>query len=59
MWVVYKDEISPFEELLGRCKSETIHQRQIKILTAELFKNINGLSNDIMAQLICKKNGVG
>ena len=59
MWVVYKDEISPFEELLGRCKSETIHQRQIKILTAELFKNINGLSNDIMAQLICKKNGAG
>ena len=56
---VYNDEISPFEELLGRDKSETIHRRNIKILAAELFKIKNGLSNDIMAQLICKRNSVG
>ena len=53
---VYNDEISPFEELLGRDKSETIHRRNIKILAAELFKIKNGLSNDIMTQLICKIN---
>ena len=56
---IYNDEISPFEELLGRDKSETIHRRNIKILAAELFKIKNGLSNDIMIQLICKRNIVG
>ena len=55
---VYNDEISPFEELLGRDKSETIHRRNIKILTAELFKIKKGHSNDIMTQLICKRNSV-
>ena len=56
---VYNDEISPFEELLGRDKSETIHRRNIKILATELFKIKNGLSNNIMTQLICKRNSVG
>ena len=52
---VYNGEISPFEELLRRDKSETTHRRNIKTLVAELFKIKNGLSNDIMAQLICKE----
>ena len=56
---VFNDEISPFEELLGRDKSEIIHRRNIKILAADLFKIKNGFSNDIMAQLICKRNSVG
>ena len=56
---VCKYKISPFEELLGRDKSETIHRRNIKILAAELFKLKNGLANDIMHQLICKRNSVG
>ena len=56
---VYNDEISPFEELLERYKSETIPRRNIKILAAELFKIKNGLSSDIMTQLICKRNRVG
>ena len=52
---VYNDEISPFEELLGRDKSETIHRRNIKVLAADLCKIKNGLSNDIKVQLICKE----
>ena len=56
---VYNHEVSPFEELLGGDKSETIHWRNIKILAAELFKVKSGLLNDIMAQLICKRNSVG
>ena len=56
---VYNDEISPFEELLGRDKTETIHRRNMKILTAELLKIKNGFSNDIVAQLICKRNSAG
>ena len=55
---IYNDKVSLFEELLGRDKSETIHRRNIKILAAELFKIKNCLSNDIMAQLICKKKTV-
>ena len=31
---VYNDEISPFEELPGKDKSETIGQRNIKMLVA-------------------------
>ena len=57
--VVYNDEINPFEELLGRDKSETMHQRTIKVLAAELFKIKNDRLIDIMAQLICKRNSVG
>ena len=57
--VVYNDEVSLFEGLLGRDNSESIHRKNIKILAAELFKIKNGLSNDIMAQLICKRNSVG
>ena len=38
---------------------ETIHRKNITILAAELFKFKNGLSNDIMTQLICKRNSVG
>ena len=55
---VYNDETYPFEELLGKDNSETVHRRNIKILAAELFKIKNGHSNDIMTQLICKRNSV-
>ena len=54
--VVYDDEISPFQELLGRDNSETILRRNIKILAAEEFKIKNSLSNNIIAHLICKRN---
>ena len=49
---VYNDDICLFEEPLGKDKSETMHQRNIKILAAELFKIEK---NDNMTQLICKK----
>ena len=35
---VYNDEVGPFEELLGRDKSETIHRKNIKILAADYLK---------------------
>ena len=55
---VYNNEISSFQALLGRDKSETIYQGNSKILAAEFFKIKNYLSNDIMAKLICKSNSV-
>ena len=51
---VYNDEIIPSAELLGKGKSEAMYQRHFKILTAELFKIKNSLSNGITVQLICK-----
>ena len=52
---VYNDEISPAEELLGKDKSQIIRRRNIKILAAEILQIKNGLSNDIMDQLNCKR----
>ena len=42
------DDVSPFEKLLRRDYSETIHWRNIKALAVELLKIKYGLSNDIM-----------
>ena len=56
---VYNDEIKLFELLLGRYKSETIHRKNIKILAAELFKIKSGFLNNIVTQLICKRNSAG
>ena len=35
---VYNNEVGPFEELLGRDKSETIHRKNIKMLAADYLK---------------------
>ena len=56
---VYNDEISPFEQLLERDKSETMYIRNIKTLAVELFRIKNNLSNDVIAQLISKGNSAG
>lgn len=56
--VVYNDEVNPFEELLEKDRSGTIHQRNVNIIAAKLFKIKNYLSNDIVAPLICKRNNV-
>ena len=45
--IVYKDNISSFEDLLKRDKSCTIHQRNIQSLAKELFKVKGNLSNNI------------
>ena len=55
MRAVYNVEMSSFKEPLGRDKSETMHQRNIKTLAAKTLKIKSDLSNDIMTQLICKK----
>ena len=41
---VCNDERSPFEELLGRDKSETIHRRNNRTLAVELLRMISLLS---------------
>ena len=46
--IVYKDNISSFEDLLKKDRSFTIHQRNIQSLAIELFKVKGNLSNNIM-----------
>ena len=46
--IVYKDNISSFEDVLRKDRSFTIHQRNIQSLAIELFKVKGNLSNNIM-----------
>ena len=46
--IVYKDNISSFEDLLKKARSLTIHQRNIQSLAIELFKVKGNLSNNVM-----------
>ena len=49
--IVYNDHFSSFEELLSKGKSVTVHQRNLQILTTEMYKLLNGLSPDIMQDI--------
>ena len=53
--VVYRDNLSSFEELLFRDKSFTIHERNIQHLAIELFKAKNGLSSKFISEIFCLK----
>ena len=46
--IVFKDNISSFEDLLKKDSSFTIYQRNIQSLAIELFKIKGNLSNNIM-----------
>ena len=53
--IVYRDDISSFEDLLVKDESFTIHERNIQTLAIELYKVFYGLSSEIM-KLIFPKN---
>ena len=46
--IVYKDEVSSFEELLVKDESFTVHERNIQTLAIELYKAAYHLSPKIM-----------
>ena len=54
--IVYKDNISSFEEWLKKDKSFYMHHRNIQLLTIELFKVKNNLTNRTMCDIFETKN---
>ena len=50
--IVYNDANSSFNELLIKNRSFTIHERNIQTLATEVFKIINGLSPEIMKEIL-------
>ena len=54
--IVYKDNISSFEELLKKDKSFCIGHRNIQPLAIELFKVKNNLSNRITCDIFETRN---
>ena len=54
--ILYKDDISAFEELLQQDNSVTIHTRNIQILATEMYKVYNNKSSDFICQLFSKSN---
>ena len=54
--IVYNDYESSFQELLELDNSVSIHHRNIRLLSIELFKVKNGLSNQIISELFDLRN---
>ena len=50
--IVYGDNTSSFEELLDTENSISVHHRNIKVLATELYKIVNGLSPEIMKEVL-------
>ena len=46
--IVYQNKKSPFETLLKRNKSTSIHMKNLQYMATELFKVKNGISLEIM-----------
>ena len=49
--IVYRDDISSFEDFLKRNKLFTIHQRNIQSVAIQLFKVKGNLSNNTMCDI--------
>ena len=49
--IVYSDNTSSFEELLGTDNSVSVHHRNIQVLATELYKIVNGPSPEIMKEV--------
>ena len=50
--IVYNDIFTPFEQLLQKNNSFTIHERNIQLLAIELFKVIKGISHEIVKEVL-------
>ena len=53
--ITYGDRSSPFENLLKKDNSVSIHHRKIQALATEMFKVKNNIAPEIMKELFAPK----
>ena len=56
--VVYRDNLSSFDDLLYKDKSVSVHHRNLQILAIELFKVKNGIAPSLMNEIFTLKENV-
>ena len=54
--IAFKDTSSNFEELLTKAASVTIHQRNLQLLTTEVYKTKHDLNPKFMGEIFVEKN---
>ena len=54
--IVYNDNVSSFEDLLQRDQLGSIHHKNIRLLTIELYRTRNNISSHIMNELFEQRN---
>ena len=54
--IAFKDMSSNFEELLIKAASVTIHQRNLQLLTTEIYKTKHDLNPKFMGEIFAEKN---
>ena len=54
--IAFKDTSSNFEELLIKAASVTIHQRNLQLLTTEIYKTKHDLNPKFMGKIFVEKN---
>lgn len=53
--ILYKDDISTFDELLKRDGSYTVHQRNIQSLAIEMYKAKNNIGPDLLHNIFVER----
>ena len=56
--IVYNDNKSSFHELKDKDKGVTIHVKNVRALTVEMFKVSNNYSTALMSEIFHKRNNV-
>ena len=54
--LVYNDDISPFQDLLEKSGTVSIHHRNLQLLAIEIFKTLHDLSPSFMSEIFKQSN---
>ena len=54
--IIYNDKSLPFQKLLEKDNSFTMHHKNIKILATEAYKFLQGLSPPLMNEILVERN---